>query len=188
MDDIKQIARRERIEGKCAKCGIYRWSLDRDHIIPKSKGGSDDLSNIQLLCQNCHSDKTCEDRKGVRPSADSLTRRSEAMKQRFIDDPTLAARMSAPNVGRKQSIETRAKQSAARTGKIQSTETRARISKAKRTENLSIETRKRMSEAGRNRKIKVIKDCDISSIDRLAHQLARVEKKLAKLKATCSDD
>ena len=50
-----------RISGKCLYCETHRVSLHRDHIIPKSLGGSDDKSNIQYLCANCHEDKTREE-------------------------------------------------------------------------------------------------------------------------------
>ena len=29
-----------------------------DHIIPKAKGGSDDLNNLQCICNECHKHKT----------------------------------------------------------------------------------------------------------------------------------
>ena len=47
--------------GKCPLCGAFRESLHRDHIIPRFKGGTDDATNIQLICANCHEDKTLAD-------------------------------------------------------------------------------------------------------------------------------
>ena len=38
---------------ECAICGS-RDFLEFHHIIPKSKGGSDDYDNIILLCVHCH--------------------------------------------------------------------------------------------------------------------------------------
>jgi 5-methylcytosine-specific restriction endonuclease McrA len=49
--------------GNCEKCNTYRESLHRDHIRPKYLGGSDDPSNIQYLCANCHEDKSLVERR-----------------------------------------------------------------------------------------------------------------------------
>lgn len=38
---------------ECACCGI-KYPLTFDHIIPKSKGGTYDLSNGQILCIECN--------------------------------------------------------------------------------------------------------------------------------------
>jgi 5-methylcytosine-specific restriction protein A len=40
----------------CAECG--RMATDVDHILPKSKGGTDDPDNLQSLCHEYHSRKT----------------------------------------------------------------------------------------------------------------------------------
>ncbi len=37
-------------------------ATDVDHIVPKAKGGSDDRSNLQPLCEACHKAKTVADR------------------------------------------------------------------------------------------------------------------------------
>lgn len=41
-----------------------------DHIKPKAKGGTDDLSNLQSICDECHAEKTrveSADAQGRRP-------------------------------------------------------------------------------------------------------------------------
>lgn len=41
---------------RCAVCGL-RKPLTKDHIIPLSKGGTDNIGNIQPMCRNCNSKK-----------------------------------------------------------------------------------------------------------------------------------
>ncbi len=46
-------------EYKCAKCAnMLPPSWCADHIIPLREGGSNDTSNCQILCPNCHAQKT----------------------------------------------------------------------------------------------------------------------------------
>ena len=47
----------QRDEGKCARCGS-REKLEYDHIVPISKGGSNTLRNIELLCEGCNRSKS----------------------------------------------------------------------------------------------------------------------------------
>jgi 5-methylcytosine-specific restriction endonuclease McrA len=42
---------------QCAKCGAIA-ELECDHIVPLHKGGSDEWSNLQSLCRQCHAIKT----------------------------------------------------------------------------------------------------------------------------------
>ena len=48
---------------RCELCGVSAdvLALEVDHIIPKSKGGTDDLSNLQALCYVCNAQKGNKD-------------------------------------------------------------------------------------------------------------------------------
>jgi hypothetical protein len=46
----------ERDGRACARCGTNE-NLTVDHIIPWSRGGSDEAHNLQLLCGSCNSKK-----------------------------------------------------------------------------------------------------------------------------------
>ena len=54
-DEVKIIVW-QRDHGKCVKCGSQE-SLEYDHIIPVSKGGSNTVRNIQILCEGCNRSK-----------------------------------------------------------------------------------------------------------------------------------
>lgn len=42
--------------GECKKCGS-KENLQVDHIIPVSKGGNDEMDNLQPLCADCNREK-----------------------------------------------------------------------------------------------------------------------------------
>jgi 5-methylcytosine-specific restriction endonuclease McrA len=42
----------------CAKRGKVVLATQVDHVIPLSKGGTDDDSNLQAICERCHDRKT----------------------------------------------------------------------------------------------------------------------------------
>lgn len=47
----------QRDEGRCVACRSNE-NLEFDHIIPLSKGGSNTVRNVQLLCQPCNRKKS----------------------------------------------------------------------------------------------------------------------------------
>ena len=46
----------------CAGRGRVVQARHVDHIVPKSQGGTDDLTNLQPLCLACHTAKTNRER------------------------------------------------------------------------------------------------------------------------------
>ena len=51
-DDVKLLVW-SRDAGVCVRCGASK-ELHFDHIIPHSRGGSNEAENIQLLCRTCN--------------------------------------------------------------------------------------------------------------------------------------
>jgi 5-methylcytosine-specific restriction endonuclease McrA len=45
----------------CQAKGIVRLGEELDHIMPLSKGGCNDPTNLQMLCKECHYIKTLDD-------------------------------------------------------------------------------------------------------------------------------
>jgi len=56
IPEAVRIAVWRRDGGKCSKCES-RKNLEYDHIIPVSKGGSNTVRNIELLCEKCNRKK-----------------------------------------------------------------------------------------------------------------------------------
>ena len=55
--------------GKCVLCGASAETavLHVDHIVPRSKGGTNDLGNLQCLCEQCNLGKSNKDTTDFRP-------------------------------------------------------------------------------------------------------------------------
>jgi len=53
----------KRAKYRCELCGAHEEhaALHVDHILPRAKGGSDDLSNFQALCMTCNTNKRDRD-------------------------------------------------------------------------------------------------------------------------------
>ena len=57
ISDIQWLMCVSYFNGQCAYCGTTRGRLTADHLIPKSKGGQSDLSNIVPACEACNQSK-----------------------------------------------------------------------------------------------------------------------------------
>ena len=67
----------KRAGGRCELCGVSHEEvqLDVDHIVPRSKGGSNDESNLQVLCRTCNAQKLNRDDTDFREVNASYERR-----------------------------------------------------------------------------------------------------------------
>ena len=55
---MRRVVLRE--EPRCRRCGAPARHVD--HIIPRSRGGSEERSNLQALCRECHDGKSAYER------------------------------------------------------------------------------------------------------------------------------
>jgi 5-methylcytosine-specific restriction endonuclease McrA len=60
---------------KCAYCGVTDTPLQVEHIHPKSKGGSNRISNLCLACENCNT------RKGTQDIEQFLSKKPDVLKK-----------------------------------------------------------------------------------------------------------
>ena len=67
----------KRAKHRCELCGRHedQAALHVDHIIPRSKGGPDDISNFQALCMTCNTNKRDTDDTDFRGILDSYSDR-----------------------------------------------------------------------------------------------------------------
>lgn len=57
----------ERDGWTCCGCDTVTLKLECDHIINKAQGGTDDLDNLQSLCETCHQKKNqLESKQGMK--------------------------------------------------------------------------------------------------------------------------
>jgi len=69
----------KRAHFRCELCGVSadKKALEVDHIVPRNKGGSDDLSNLQALCYSDNAAKRDRDDTDFRGIAESYNVRRE---------------------------------------------------------------------------------------------------------------
>jgi 5-methylcytosine-specific restriction endonuclease McrA len=67
----------KRAKFRCELCGVpaTECALEVDHILPRNRGGDDDLSNLQALCYRCNSMKRDRDDTDFRAVRESLDHR-----------------------------------------------------------------------------------------------------------------
>ena len=85
--DLKKLVS-EQYDNKCSKCLKANKKFEYDHIIPLSAGGTSDIDNLQILCVECHFEKTNSEKNNsdyvyINPSESSF---NSNVKQIFESD------------------------------------------------------------------------------------------------------
>jgi len=70
----KRVLRRD--QGICYVCG-RPGATHVDHVVPASRGGSDDEANLRAICGECHGRKTAGEANAANPKAQPRKRAEE---------------------------------------------------------------------------------------------------------------
>ncbi|MBQ9981661.1 MAG: HNH endonuclease [Oscillospiraceae bacterium] len=62
---------------KCVHCGhsFRKDDIEIDHIIPQSRGGGDNINNLQCLCRSCNASKGNDVNDSARDLVKNIKRR-----------------------------------------------------------------------------------------------------------------
>ena len=60
---------------QCAYCGARDTPLEVEHIHPKSRGGSNRISNLTIACRNCNQKKSNQDIRDFLNAASNILRK-----------------------------------------------------------------------------------------------------------------
>jgi RNA-directed DNA polymerase len=94
------LLRRQR--GTCARCGLLftdRDIIEVDHVLPRSRGGPHEVTNMQALHRHCHDQKTAQDRSqpGRHPGIHDKNHAAEEPDEANVSRPVL--KTSRPREG-----------------------------------------------------------------------------------------
>ena len=77
----------EKFNHKCAYCGASDVSLEIEHIVPKSRGGSNRVSNLAIACHGCNQ------RKGTKTAAEFGHAEVQAQAKKPLKDAAMVQAM-----------------------------------------------------------------------------------------------